>query len=114
MNPPDVLYEGEMQVGSQVKSTMKVGPSTVDLLFEAIEIEPGRKAHWKTVNNGPIQWDATFLFEPNGGSGTQVTVYGELRFGGVLRVLEPLMADEIRAQEAKELVTIKMILEGAA
>jgi len=112
MNPPDVLYAGEMQVGSQVKSTMKAGPSTVDLVFEAIEIEPGRKAHWKTINNGPVQWDATFLFEPEGGSATHVSTFGELRFGGLLRLFEPLMAGEVKAQEAKELITIKTILEG--
>jgi uncharacterized protein YndB with AHSA1/START domain len=113
MDPPDVLYEGEMQVGSQVKSHLNMGPKSVDLVFEVIEMEPNRKAHWKTINNGPIQWDAIFLFEPDGGSGTHVTTFGELRFGGLLRLLEPFMAGEVRAQEAKELVTIKTILEGA-
>jgi hypothetical protein len=81
------------------------------MTFQVSEFEPNRRLGFKTVSKGALDWDAVYTFEPQGPSSTRLATSGQLRLNGLLKLLEPLMAGEVKAGEAKELVRLKGLLE---
>ena len=102
----------ELDVGSQIETTIKFGPVNQAMTFEVTGYEENRRVAFKTISKGSVAWDAEYLFMPEGDS-TRVISSGQLRFNGLLRVAEPLMAGEIQSGEAKELVRYKELVEMA-
>ena len=102
----------ELQAGSQIETTIKFGPVNQAMTFEVTGYEENRRVAFKTISKGSVAWDAEYLFMPEGDS-TRVISSGQLRFNGLLRAAEPLMAGEIRSGEAKELVKYKELVEMA-
>jgi hypothetical protein len=100
-------------VGSQVASTLKMGPLKQAMVFEVTELDTNRRLSLKTVSKGALDWDAQYTFEPEGPSSTRMTGTGQLRLNGLLKLLEPLMAGEVKSGEAKELVRFKELLEAS-
>jgi uncharacterized membrane protein len=102
------LVSGDvLKLGSQVET--KVMKQT--LIFEVAAYEENRRLSWKTTSKGPIEWDAKYVFEPQGSSATRVVSSGQIRLNGVMKLSEPLMAGEIRSSEAKELMKFKELVE---
>jgi len=100
-------------VGSQIQTTLNMGPLKQAMTFEVSEYEPNRRLGWKTVSKGSVDWDAVYTFEPQGTGATKLGTSGQLRLNGLMKLLEPLMAGEVKAGEAKELVRLKELIEGA-
>jgi hypothetical protein len=50
--------------------------------------------------------------EPQGASATRVVNSGEIRLGGALKVMEPILAGEVKSGEAKELMRCKELAES--
>ena len=98
-------------VGSQIQTTLKIGPSKQSLTFEVAAFEPNRRLGWKTTSTGSLQWDADYLFESLGEGTTRVTSSGTIRLTGALKLMEGMMAGEIRSGEAKELEKFKELVE---
>jgi hypothetical protein len=83
-----------------------------NMVFEVTNLEPNRRLGLKSISKGSMEWDSDFTFEPQGPASTRMTSSGQLRFNGLLKLLEPLMAGEVRSGEAKELVKFKELLEA--
>jgi hypothetical protein len=60
----------------------------------------------------PLTYEARFVFEPVNGTGTRIVVNGTGRMHGIWRLVEPLLAGDIKKEEGNELRTIKAILES--
>ncbi len=107
------LLSGEgLRLGSQIETTMKIGPSKRTMVFEVVAFEPNRRIGWKTVTKGPLHWDAEFLFEPVDESSAHVTSSGVIQLNGALKLMEGIMAGEVRTGEAKELERFKSLVEA--
>ena len=107
------LVSGDsLRVGSQVETTMKMGPMKQTMVFQAAAMEENRRLAWKTVSKGTLQWDADLKFEPHGASSTRVVSSGQVRLNGLLKLSEPLIASEVRSGEAKELIKFKELIEA--
>jgi hypothetical protein len=103
---------GPLALGAQIVSSLRLGPSTTKLTFEVSALETNRRLGWRTTAKGPLDWDAEYLCEPLGDGTTRVTSVGSIRLNGALRLLEPMMAGEVRSGEAKELVRLKELIES--
>lgn len=107
------LISGENhKVGSQMETTLKMGPMKQTMVFQLTELEENRRFGFKTVSKGALEWDGDFTFEPRGPSSTRMVSSGQIRLNGLLKLLEPLMAGEIRSGEVKELIRFKELVEG--
>ena len=106
------LVSGQaLGLGSQIQTTMKMGPSKQTMIFEVSAFEPNRRISWNTSSKGSLQWDADYLFEPVGAGTTRVTSSGTIRLTGTLKLMEGMMSGEIRKGEAKELEKFKELVE---
>jgi len=112
MTGTHLISGGDMRVGGQMETTMKMGPMKQTMVFEATEIEENRRLAFKSVSKGALEWDGGYTFEPQGPSSTRMIGFGQIRLNGLLKLLEPLMAAEVRGGEAKELVKFKELIEG--
>jgi len=108
-----LLTEGPVRVGSQFKETVKFLGRPIELICEYVEVEPGRKMVFKSDNSKTLQFDLTFLVEPGQAGASRVTVSGHSHVSGLLRLLEPLFAGEVKSASRKELQQLKAALEGA-
>jgi len=107
------LVSGQnLRVGSQVGTTLKMGPVKQIMVFQLAELKENLRLGWKTVSKGALEWDADLAFEPQGPSSTRMVSSGQVRLNGLLKWVEPLLAGEIRSGEAKELVKFKQLAEA--
>ena len=108
------LVSGQsLKLGSQIETILKIGPSKQTLNFEVSAFEPNRRLGWKTTSNGSLGWDADYLLEALGDGTTRVTSSGAIRLSGALKLMEGMMAGEVRSGEAKELVKFKELAEAS-
>ncbi|MCC7358062.1 MAG: SRPBCC family protein [Anaerolineales bacterium] len=114
MTGTHLVSGGDLALGSEIQTTLKFGPMKQVMTFQVSEFDLQRRLGWKSVSKGALAWDALYLFEPQGTGATRVSTAGQLRLNGLLRLLEPLMAVEVQAGEAKELLRFKQLVEAAA
>lgn len=107
------LSNGPLAVGSIGQVSLAEGPMKGPMKWELTEWAPNRKYAYRTGADAPMDWAGGFAFEPVGDSATRVTSAGQLKLRGLMRLLEPLMAGEVRRGEAKELTKLKSLLENA-
>jgi uncharacterized membrane protein len=112
MSGTHLISNGAFGLGSQIATTLQLGPSKQNLVFEVADYEENRTIGWKTTSNGNLKWDAVYSFEPQGANVTRVFSSGQISLKGLLRPLEAMMAGEIRSGEAKELVRLKELIEA--
>ena len=112
MTGTHLVSGGNLRVGSQMETTIKMGPMKQTMVFEVTELEENRQLGFKTVSKGAVEWDGDYTFEPRGPSSTRVVNSGQLRLNGILKLFEPLMAGEVRSGEAKEVIKLKELLES--
>jgi len=112
MSGTHLVSGGDLHLGSQIETTMKIGPSKQTLTFEVASFEANRRLGWKTTSKGSLEWDADFLFEQIDNGATRVISSGVIRLSGALKLLEGMMAGEVRTGEAKELMRFKELAEG--
>ena len=105
------LSEGDFATGTRFEVTFGKGPLSATLGLELTALEPGRRMAWTTFS-GPIRWDGEYRVSPSGDAGSQLEQDGRLRFTGLWRLLEPLVAGEIRSGEVKELEKLKAVAEA--
>jgi carbon monoxide dehydrogenase subunit G len=98
------------KVGSRVAAVVAWGPIRLNTEWEVSELEPDRRYGFRTTR-GPMDWAGAFTIEPEG-TGSRVASSGAVEFRGFLRLLQPLMAGEVRSGEARELRRLKALVEG--
>jgi hypothetical protein len=100
--------------GSRVRMVGKLGPWKVDGPIEITEYDANRKFGMKMVIPGVMQFQATWNFETSGPGATRIFETGKAGLLGFWKLLEPLMAGEVKNGEAEELKKIKSLLENRA
>ena len=98
-------------VGTRGRFRMAKGPFKGTLEMELIELETDRRVVFH-VTHPDLDWTAVSTLEP-AGTGTRLTYAGDLQLNGWRRLLEPLMAREVRSGEAAEALRLKALLEAA-
>jgi len=87
------------------------GPFKGPIHFELTALEPNRRVEYRLTHPG-FDWRAEVDVEPRPG-GSRLTNWGEYRLLGWRRVLEPIVAREIRNGEAAELPRLKALIEAS-
>ncbi|MEO5705268.1 MAG: SRPBCC family protein [Candidatus Limnocylindrales bacterium] len=108
----DVEFDGAERpgVGTTGRFRMAEGPIKGMLEMRIAELDPDRRLVIK-VTHPSMDWTAVSTVTPEGG-GTRLTYAGEIGLKGWRRLLEPLMAGEIRNGEAAEARKLKALLEA--
>ena len=109
----DVSFDGPgtPRVGTRGRFRLAKGPIKGTLEMELTELEEDRRVVFH-VTHRSLDWKAVSTLEP-AGTGTQLTYAGDLRLRGWRRLLEPLIAREVRSSEAAEALRLKGVLEAA-
>jgi hypothetical protein len=95
-----------------MRLTFGRGPLHTTLDLETSAFEPNARMAFTTVSTGGIQWEGAYDLMP-ADDGTRVRQQGMLRFGGLWRVLEPIIGAEIKRGELAELERLKQVVEGS-
>ena len=108
----DVAFDGAGRPGKGTTGRFRMteGPIKGMLEMRIAELDPARRLVIK-VNHPSLDWTAISTVTPDG-AGTRLTYAGEIGFKGWRRLLEPLMAGEVRNGEAKEARQLKALLEA--
>ena len=65
------------------------------------------------MSDGPLDYEGSFNLQPVAG-GTRLTLTGSARLKGLWRLLQPLLAGDLRRETHTELETIKRLMEAGA
>jgi uncharacterized protein YndB with AHSA1/START domain len=98
------------RVGTRGRFRLAKGPIKGLLEMEVTELDPHRRVVFH-VTHPSLDWTATSTIAPSG-TGSTLTYAGEMRLRGLWRIMEPLMAREVRNGEAAEAVRLKALLEA--
>jgi uncharacterized protein YndB with AHSA1/START domain len=104
--------DGVIGVGSTFEWTMKfMGTHRVQM--EVKEFVQGRRAVISAVSSGQLMPTLTYKFEQVSG-GTTFSRHGDIRVGGVVRLIEPVMKVIAPKHMQGLLEKLKLVLEDAA
>ena len=108
----DVTFDGAdtPRVGTKGRFRLAKGPFKGMLEMELTELDPDRRVVFH-VTHPDLDWTAVSSLEP-AGTGTRLTYAGDLRLLGWRRLIEPIVAREVRSGEAAEAVRLKALLEA--
>ncbi len=104
------LTDGPIRVGSRVRAAGQFLGRPLGIVVEVTQLEPGATFAYRPVS-GPLRTHNVYRFQSEAG-GTQVTVTDEIKLGGILGILEPVMARMVRRQYEANLGRLKAILEA--
>ena len=99
-----------IEVGSQIHEVRKFMGRRIESTSIVTDLEPDKKIYRKTLQ-GVGEVEGFWGFEPVEG-GTRVTQHFEMRPGGFMAVMEPMMAPALRRTFLKNLGDLKDLLEG--
>jgi uncharacterized protein YndB with AHSA1/START domain len=103
---------GVPRVGTRGEFRFPAGPLRGRYAMEILALEPGRRVDMR-IDGPSLRWISNITLEPEV-DGTRMTYAGDISLLGWRRVLEPVMAGEARAGEAKEAERFKQLLESEA
>jgi uncharacterized protein YndB with AHSA1/START domain len=103
---------GAPTVGTRGEFQLPAGPLKGRYEMEILRLEPDRRLDMR-IDGQSLRWLSNITLEP-AGKGTRMTYAGDISLLGWRRILEPLMAGEARAGEAREAERFKELLESAA
>jgi carbon monoxide dehydrogenase subunit G len=106
------LSEAPVRIGFQFKETAKVGPWKLRNVCIVTDLKTNERYAFQVRSSGPIDCDVTFDLQPVTG-GTRLTVTGKGRLKGVWRLMQPMLAREMRKGTQAELTTLRQLLEAA-
>ena len=107
------VVDGEAtEVGAHAVERLKLGPRSVDVRFEVSGSVAGQRIAWRSAEGSPLAFDVALDLEALAPLRTRAVWSGSIGLTGLLRLVEPLMASEIRAGEAAELARLKANLEA--
>jgi uncharacterized protein YndB with AHSA1/START domain len=100
---------GPVRLGSQFSEVVKVGPWTLDALCTVTDIRTNERFAFQMTSSGPLDCDARFGLQL-AARGTRLMIDGTARLKGIWRLLQPLVAEELRNETRKELEAIRRLL----
>ena len=89
-----VSTSGPTKAGSKFVEHTKVGGSPITVNCEVTEFTPSSRIVF-TGESSPFNFEFTYTLEP-AGAGTQLSLQGQVSPKGLMALLAPLMAGEIR------------------
>lgn len=107
----ECLTPGNTGVGSRYRYAIKKGAMSFEVKVRIDRLDMDA-IEYVTEPGGPVGWKARIGFEALDAGRTRVSSTGEMSLNGFRRLLEPLMAGEVRAGEAGELAALKRVLEA--
>lgn len=105
-----VMSEQSNLVGAWCEEEIQVGRRRIPGTCSITAMSPGREFTFRAGSPG-LTYDGRLLVEPDG-SGSRLTLGGEVRISGLLRVLEPALRHRMRAGLRSEVATVKRVLES--
>ncbi len=109
---PEVIRGRPTDVGAMGRETIRLGPWRYVAEFVVSASDPGREIAWRVAGGVPFSGEYRLELEPIGSTRTRAAWSGTIRLKGLWRLLEPLVAREVRAGEAAELQRLKGVLEA--
>ena len=112
---PDMLEaertsSGQIGVGTTFRGANRIMGRRTEWISKVTEYELDRV--WtENITSGSMQFEERLLFEPVEG-GTKLTVMSEMKAGGFLKLLSPMVASTMRKQIRGSLSSLKSILEA--
>jgi uncharacterized membrane protein len=101
------------EIGARGVERMKLGPRTFDVGLEVSRSIRDRRIGWRMTGGSPFTGEVTLDLEPLGPDRTRAVWSGSIGLTGWWRLLEPLMAAEVKTGEAAELRRLKETIEAA-
>jgi len=104
--------EGQVGVGTTFRGTYHMMGQTLEWTAESMEYQPNKK--WrKVITCGSMVIDDELVFDPAEGGTTFTTAY-DVKVGGFLKLLGPMIVSSMRKQLKLDLANLKSILEAQA
>jgi hypothetical protein len=107
------LTPGPMRVGYQFVETAKVVLWKLNTVCTVSDLKANERFAFVARSDGPLDYEGNFELHPVAG-GTRLTLSGSARLKGAWRLLQPLLASDLRKETRVELETIKRLVEGMA
>jgi uncharacterized protein YndB with AHSA1/START domain len=104
------VTDGPIGVGTRIRAGGRFLGRPLGIVVEVTELEPGAVFAYRPVS-GPLRTHNVYTFESEAG-GTQIFLTDEIELGGILGLLEPVMARIVRRQYQANLGRLKTILEA--
>lgn len=103
---------GPLAVGMTHESVVRFRGRRIALGVRCADLRPGEELVWEYIT-GPTRGSRDrWRIEDLDGRSTRLTRSFELRAGGALKIVQPLIARGARRTHPKEIATIKQILES--
>ena len=106
------MTQGPVRVGFQFAEVARVGPWKLDTVCTVTDLKANERYAFQVKSTGPLDCDAQFELQPSAG-GTRLTINGDGRLKGIWRLMQPMLARELRKETKTELATIKLLLEAS-
>ena len=105
------LTEGDVRPGFRFEETVKVALWKLYTVCSVTDVKGNERFAFEARSSGPIDYDGAFELQPVAG-GTRLTLEGSVRLKGLWRLLQPLLAGDLRKETRQELDTMKRLLEA--
>jgi dehydrogenase/reductase SDR family protein 12 len=105
-----VLDPGTVHAGTRFEEVVKIGPRRVTARCVVTEYEPESRMAFQGESK-VVNYESRFLVEP-AGEGSRVTIEGMAELRGVWRLMQPLLAADVRKGVKHELSAIKRHTEA--
>jgi uncharacterized protein YndB with AHSA1/START domain len=92
-----LMTNGPMRVGSKFKEQVKLMGPPIEVVCTITEYEYPRVVAFRSDTSSKIQYEARIHLEPVGNS-TRLTFKGTNQFGGVWKLLEPILGGEMKKE----------------
>jgi uncharacterized membrane protein len=106
LTPPPVT------VGSRMKFVAQFLGRTLAYTYEVVELAPGERLVMRTAQ-GPFPMETTYTWQPHDDGATRMTLRNRGEPSGFASLGAPMMAVAMRRANAKDLATLKRLLEAA-
>jgi hypothetical protein len=102
-----------MRVGYQFEETAKVAFWKLHTVCTVTDVKTNERFAFTAKSDGPIDYEGHFDLQPVAG-GTRLSVNGTARLKGLWRLLQPVLAGDLRKETRTEMETIRRLVEAAA
>ena len=107
------ISQGPVRVGFQFEETAKLALWKLHTVCTVTDIKANQRFAFDARSSGPLDYEGSFDLQPVAG-GTRLTLSGTARLKGLWRLLQPVLAGDLRKETRTELATIKLLLEAEA
>ena len=106
------LTDGPVRVGSQFREQARLAGRTIETTCEITTLESAKRFAFRASSTGPFTYESQYELAP-AGAGTHLQIEGRFHFRGWWRLVEPLLAMEVRKESRQELAQMKAAIENA-